>query len=721
MIPNGSFPSTSPSFQTDFTHLSNCKTWPGRYCVNANGWHNGQGDHSNPSDYTLKLDGKLNSTTANLIWGETVTGLQNGEPYEFSFWVRPRSGAHTIEIEAIIDGVSIGTFTNGAGSWQQFSATYTHNNTSTTAFVELRQKAFGAYTDCNIDDISLIATWPLHIKSQQDADLRSIFGQGKTLFATEDYEYAAGMFLDEVDVYGTTLINNTNNWLPWLAKFDKNKTLLWNANITGTNNTTTQTGEQGGVTGIDVDLYGNTYLAGFFKNGSITFDGTTTFTNYNNGEWTSYLAKFNAQGTLLWATHVETSTPLSPSASTRNLGGVKVNEDGTHVYMAGSMIDQGTTGYTVNFPPNSFTSAAGTSLSYLAEFDASSGANIRVTTSTTCIHSVDFELNATDAYIGGFTGNYSAQPFITKVDLGTFTWSTPNIGAVPSPQHNYVVGWSVALSDDYAYLGGFGYGTDGVCFNSECTSSGSDFKGWVAQFDLGLTCINIAEITGTAFQPITVHDVLVDVNDVVYATGETDAETTYYTDNTGSPRASTSPISGSVQDLYVVKFDTDLDDVLWADEFGGNETDCASGALAFNNAMGGVYFSGFYKGGAMGVGPRNLAVSNGVNDYFIARLDLVSGSSFKNYSTGISNIADVEIDVFPNPTSTTLFVRIDDALSAESDFIVYDLLGQELVRKNDLEAGVNSINLETLAPGTYVYRITNSSGTLLSANRIVIE
>ena len=720
MIPNGSFPSTTPSFTTNLVHMANCFTWPGRYCISADGWQTGQGDHSSPSDNTLKVDGNLASTTANLIWSESVTGMQSGVQYDFGFWVRPRTGAHTIEIEVSINGVSHGTFTNNMGGWQPFATTYTHG-TGSTATIELRQVAFGSHTDCDIDDISLTATWPLHIATDNPGDMRCEFGQGKTLFTTSDYEYAAGVFMNDIDIYGTTLSNNTGNWLPWLARFDKNKKLSWTANITGTNGANIQNGEQGGITGIDVDLYGNTYMAGYFKNGSITFDGSTTIVNYSSSCWTGYLAKFNTLGKMVWVTHIETTTPLSASATTKNLGGVKVNEDGTYVYMTGSMENWNTLGYSVVFPPNTYTSTTGDIRGYFAEFDASTGANTRLATSASCIYGIDFELNATEAFIGGHTDGIFVKPFLSKLDLGTFTWGTPNIGTTTTPMQNYVVGWSVALTDDYAYLGGFSYGTDPLCFNSHCTSTNASHRGWVAQFDLSLTCVNLAEIKGNSVHPITVHDVIVDVNDVVYVTGETDAETTYYYNNTGSLSASTNLISGAIQDLFIAKYDTDLRDVLWVEEYGGNETDCASGAIAFNDAMGGLYFSGYYKAGGMGVGPKALGMPKGTNDYFMARIDVSNGGSFKKNPTTASNLTPSEIDVFPNPVTHTLYINIGETWSSATDLTIYDLTGQEVLRKNHLTTGTNAVRIDVLTPGIYVFRITDPSGTLLKSNRMVIH
>lgn len=674
-----------------------------------------------PSDHTLKFDGAASNTTANLIWEETASGLQTGVSYQFFFWVRPRTGGHTIRIEAIIDGVSLGTFANSGGGWQQFSATYTHSNTATTAAVELRQKAFGAFTDCDIDDITLMA-WPIHIQTRQNADMRSMYGQGKTLYTTTDYEYAAGMYLDEIDIYGTSLTSNSTTWLPWLAKFTKDKNLLWTADIKGTNFTSTHVREQGGVTGIDVDQYGNTYLAGYFDHGTLTFDGTTTFVNYGSGQWTSYLAKYDDQGSLLWVRHIESTTPGSPSASTKNLGGVKVSSDGTKVYMVGSMENFGALGYTVNFPPNSFTSTTGATLGYLAEFDAATGDNLRLTTSSTAHYGVDFEMNSTDVYIGGFTGSHSAQPFISRIELSSFAWGVTNIGSVPSPQINYVVGWSVALSKNHVYLGGFGYGRDPVCFNTECTSPGYDYRGWVAQFNLGLVCTNLGEITSTtATEPITVHDVLVDDKDMVYVTGETNAESTNYYDNTGNQRAMTLPVPGSVQDLYVVKYEPNFSDVIWAREYGGDETDCASGALAFNDAMGGVYFSGFYKSGAMNVGPGPLPIPAGSSDYFMARLDLSNGTGFKKGATGISELSPASMNVFPNPGRGTLFVELGEELQGTYSFTIHNLLGQELLRKNGLEHGVQSVDVAGLAQGTYVFRIVDANGILVDTNKVIIQ
>lgn len=56
------------------------------------------------------------------------------------------------------------------------------------------------------------------------------------------------------------------------------------------------------VSNIEFDLYGNVYIAGFFRSSTLTFNNGTSLQNLGSDDM--FLAKFNSTGTCLWAERI---------------------------------------------------------------------------------------------------------------------------------------------------------------------------------------------------------------------------------------------------------------------------------------------------------------------------------------------------------------------------------------------------------------------------------
>jgi len=106
--------------------------------------------------------------------------------------------------------------------------------------------------------------------------------------------YVAGWFYSPTLTFGSTTLTNTNVWEDdiFLAKYDANGNVLWAKSAGGTDDDV--------ASSVAVDASGNTYVAGWFYSPTITF-GSSTLTNTNVWEDDIFLAKYDANGNVLWA------------------------------------------------------------------------------------------------------------------------------------------------------------------------------------------------------------------------------------------------------------------------------------------------------------------------------------------------------------------------------------------------------------------------------------
>ena len=102
--------------------------------------------------------------------------------------------------------------------------------------------------------------------------------------------YVAGYFESPTITFGSTTLTNAGNYDMFLVKYDANGNVLW-AKSAGGNSADM-------AYSIAVDVSGNIYMAGYFYSTTLTF-GSTTLPNAGNCDM--FLAKYDANGNVLWA------------------------------------------------------------------------------------------------------------------------------------------------------------------------------------------------------------------------------------------------------------------------------------------------------------------------------------------------------------------------------------------------------------------------------------
>jgi hypothetical protein len=107
--------------------------------------------------------------------------------------------------------------------------------------------------------------------------------------------------------------------------------------------------------------------------------------------------------------------------------------------------------------------------------------------------------------------------------------------------------------------------------------------------------------------------------------------------------------------------------------------------------------------------------------------------STKASANSLKNSLGIQVNIYPNPTTSELYVQFDklvstslndrqkpDASSQQLFYTITDLLGKELLKGTLNTADLKTIAVQTLAQGTYMLNITNSKdSSLLYQNKFV--
>ena len=99
-----------------------------------------------------------------------------------------------------------------------------------------------------------------------------------------------GAFTSPTITFGTTTLTNANGFEMFIVKYDANGNVLWAKSAGGTSSDQCKS--------VSVDAAGNAIIIGFFQSSAITF-GTTTLTN--TGVSSTFIVKYDAAGSVLWA------------------------------------------------------------------------------------------------------------------------------------------------------------------------------------------------------------------------------------------------------------------------------------------------------------------------------------------------------------------------------------------------------------------------------------
>jgi len=364
----------------------------------------------------------------------------------------------------------------------------------------------------------------------------------------------------------------------FLAKFDAEGSLLWSTYFGGENDE--------GAGGIDLDSDGNIYICGWTL--STTGISTTgAHQESNAGEDDGFLAKFDNDGALLWATYYG-------GESYDNLfgGAGSVYCSGTDVYLCGGTMSEtgiATTSAWLSAP-------AGSTDAYLAKFNSdgerewatyfggeADDKGIAVNGNGSHIYIAGMTMSNAGIGISGYQNAYGGgdfDGFLSQFDEdGTVVWST-YYGSTGFDKIE-----AITCDDDFVYA----VGTTTSTMNIASGGSWQDVAG--GGEDMYLAKFNyIGELQVCTYYGDTGNDrmglspsVTLDGTGNVYLCGQTNSAGGMVTAD-----AFQSDYSESY-DAILAKFDSDMQ-LAWASYMGGMGSDQAYTITAINNGK--VYAAG---------------------------------------------------------------------------------------------------------------------------------
>jgi len=507
-------------------------------------------------------------------------------------------------------------------------------------------------------------------------------------------------------------------------------------------------------TACAVDSSDNVYLTGYTWSGTgIALGG---YQNGNAGGYDAFLAKFNSNGVLLWATYyggdnedkgkscavdamgnvyiageTYSANLASLSAHQTALAGyndaflVKFDSDGNRIwatYYGGGYYDEGYS-CAVDASGNVYLAGYAWSDSGIA----TAGAHQQSIGGGTDAFLVKFNSDGVrqwGTYYGGelWESGYCTTDVTGNVYLAGFTSSTVNIATISA--HQTTLGWGddaylVKFNTDGVrqwgtYYGGgdydWGYfiatdsqgnvyleghtGSDDVIATSgtQQPTRGGDYDAFLVKFDG-----NGSRIWGTYYGGAAQergNACAVDSNDNVILTGYTNSNST----NIISAGAYQDFYGGN-QDAFAAKFDSNGDRI-WGTYLGGTGED--SGSFCTADSSGNVYLAGYTGSGT------DISTTESYQNYLRGNIDSFLTKLNSNGTLNVQDIKSESIKLYPNPVGNFIAINNPENIKIiKAD--IFDLNGRSVISSDEFHD--DRMEVSQLAQGTYIVRIQTENGT----------
>ncbi|MFA5782356.1 MAG: SBBP repeat-containing protein, partial [Bacteroidales bacterium] len=290
----GFFESSTLSFgSTTLTNAGDCNIFLAKY--DANGivlWAKSAGGTYYDWAPSVAVDDSGNAYLTGCFYSPTIT---------FGFTILTNAGSSDIFLAKYDANGNILWAKSAGGTDEEVAysvAVDASGNTYLAGYFESLTLTFGSDTLTNVD------RWDMFL-AKYDATGNVLWAKsaGGTSYDvaysvavdTSGNTYVAGYFSSFTISFGSTTLTNVSVGYAdiFLVKYDASGNVLWAKSAGGAS--------EDEATSVSVDASGNTYLAGYFWSPTITF-GSTTLTNVNVNNYTDiFLAKYDANGNVLWA------------------------------------------------------------------------------------------------------------------------------------------------------------------------------------------------------------------------------------------------------------------------------------------------------------------------------------------------------------------------------------------------------------------------------------
>ena len=281
--------------------------------------------------------------------------------------------------------------------------------------------------------------------------------------------YMVGAFMSDTIVFGAFTLINKGNFGQYVVKYDSGGNVVWAKTATGVS------GGDDNAYAITMDNSGFLYVAGEYKSDTIMFDG---FMLINDGSYDAYVAKYDSDGTVIWA--------VSSTGTSGDFGRGVVTDNSGNVFLTGhsGSTTLGFGGFTVtnNGAYDSFIAkfdSSGTPL-WLKNIYGSSTENskgIAIDNSGNPIvvgHSSSATLTFGTTVLGN-TGQ--SDMFLVKYDgSGNVLWGKTSSGS------DYDYGWGIATdSNDDIYV--VGHSKSDLNFGTSTTTNNGGHDVFVVKYN----------------------------------------------------------------------------------------------------------------------------------------------------------------------------------------------------------------------------------------------
>lgn len=510
-------------------------------------------------------------------------------------------------------------------------------------------------------------------------------------------QYIAGYFRNSSDfdpgpiVYGLTASSPSGDL--FIVKLNTNGGFIWAKNIS-TNQTLDPSMSDVGYS-LSIDKKGNVYVTGSFRLTTDFDPNSGMFNLTSNGGLDIFILKLNSDGHFVWA---------------KQIGG-SLNDKGVSITInnKSQIITTGSFQDTVDFNPgvgiNNFMCFSNNDAfilkldtignyvwakQFVNSVSGSLGWNSVTTDSMSNIFSTGYFFGLVDFDPGIGTYNLSGNfdIFISKLDsMGNFLWAKTfgDIGW-------YDEGKSIEV-DHSGNVYATGYFSGVVDFDPSPTSTftlhSTNSDVFIIKLD-PLGNFYWAKNMGLNSDAIG-HDLTLDLQGNVYITGQFTGISNF------DPSVSNFTLSSNGStDIFISKLDF-AGNFVWAKSIGSSIDDVGH-SIAIDGSNN-IYTTGWYRDIVdfdPGEGVFNIPTA-GYYDMFIHKMSQPAlGIEENNFNNNIT--------VYPNPTTETINIDIDNKLDKNSYFEILNVLGEIKISKPILNQ-YSIFNIEQLKNGLYFVKI----------------
>ncbi|MBI3510187.1 MAG: T9SS type A sorting domain-containing protein [Bacteroidetes bacterium] len=496
--------------------------------------------------------------------------------------------------------------------------------------------------------------------------------------------FVTGEFQSPILTFGSVNLVNTGAWDIFIAKYDPNGNVLWAKRAGG--------GSGDEAFSICADQNGNIFITGTYSSSSITF-GSTTITNA--GGYDIFIAKYDANGNALWA---------KSEGGTGTDVGYGVSADATgNVYLTGYFFSP-----TMTIGTTLLTNA-GSSDIFIAKYDPNGNALwAKSCGSTGGDEGVSVVADHSgNAVLSGFffgpsisigtntlTNAGSYDIFIAKYDAnGNVLWANGAGGTGDDEGYSLC-----ADANSNVFLTGYFQSNSIVFGTNTLTNPGVSNDAFLVKYDPNGNAVWSKNATGINDKG---YSVSADASGSVYMSGEFVLSVTFGSTTLSMPSNFTEP-------MFLARFDPN-GNLLCAEALSSGGDD-QNGIAA--DSFGNVYIGGDFYVSPFVIGSDTLTSAGaGDEDVFVAKYHCGN-------ETGIdqSNIFFTPV-IFPNPSNGNFILQ--NNFTGKYDLSIFNSLGQEILRNENLNENNFEIDLSADEDGIYFIRITNREN--IFSQKIIIQ